>query len=288
MTNFLDLPPEESGYKQATTIILQAPWERTTSYGKGAGEGPEAIIRASSQVEFYDIELNQESYKPAIHTLPAMNFGNDAAQAMKTIEMSVTKVLEDQKFPVLLGGEHSVSAGAVAATAKKHPNLSILQIDAHADLRDSYQGTPWSHASVMRRCLDSVKKIVGVGIRSVCVEEMALAKEDPRIDLFYDYDFRDNSNWIERVISCLTDTVYLTVDVDGFTPELISATGTPEPGGLSWMEGMALFRRLFQTKKVVACDVVELAPQPNHHVSDFVTAKLVYKLIGYKSAFQKR
>lgn len=286
-SNFLGLSVAEAEYQKSPVVVIPAPWEKTTSYMKGTGRGPQAIIEASRQVEFYDAELREESWRPGIHTVPPVDFGGaDSKTALAKIEKAVDSVLKDGKFPILLGGEHTVTAGAVAAAARHCPDLSILQIDAHADLRESYEGTPYSHACVMRLCLQYVKQSVGVGIRSLCMEEAAFAEQHPGVTLFYDHERRTDPRWLEKVLNGLSQRVYLTIDVDGFEPNLIPATGTPEPGGLGWYEALGLIKAVFQKKKVVGADVVELMPIPSQHSSAFTAAKLAYKLAGYRKKFQ--
>lgn len=272
--NFLGLPEADTQYSSSPVIIIPCPLEKTTTYMKGTAKGPEAIIQASHQVEFYDCELEEETWRPGIHTQTPKG-------ELTQIEQAVGKALDDKKFPICLGGEHTLSAGAIEASLKRYPELSVLQIDAHADLRESYLGTPYSHACAMRLIAQKVKRLVGVGIRSVDIEEVAFAKQNPQIHLCYDHERVGQKNWIQNVLEKLTQDVYLTIDIDGFDPSLVPATGTPEPGGLSWYEGLDLIRRCFQTKRVVGADLVELLPQSGFHSSDFVCAKLVYKLIGY-------
>lgn len=281
-------PPEEISYERASVVILPCPLEKTTSYMKGTFAGPQAILEASAQVEFYDVELKEEPWRVGINTLKALDFSSlDSREAVGLIEKSVGKILDDKKFPICLGGEHTLSAGPVAACAKRHPNLSILQIDAHADLREAYEGSPFSHASAMRLCLKQAKKLVGVGIRSIALEEVQFVERHPEVTLIYDHERREMKDWVKKALDGLTDVVYLTIDVDGFSPALIPATGTPEPGGLSWYEGLDLISALFQKKRVVGADIVELLPLPGLHASSFTAAKLVYKLIGYFKRFQK-
>ncbi|MDO8526232.1 MAG: agmatinase [Deltaproteobacteria bacterium] len=286
--NFMGLPVEATGYEKSTVAILPVPWEKTTSYMKGTGNGPQAIIDASHQVEFYDAELGCESWAPGIHTCPAIEFGkSDAKTALDKVEKTFGQLLDDKKFPIALGGEHTLTAGCVAAAAKRFRNLSILQIDAHADLRESYDGTPYSHACAMRLSLRYVKKLVGVGIRSVSTEEVEFAKQHPEITLLYDHEIHKDPQWIQKALQGLTDHVYLTVDIDGFEPNLVPATGTPVPGGLSWHEGLDLIHALFKNKKVVGADLVELLPMSSSHASSFTAANLVYKLIGYFKKYPK-
>lgn len=287
MKNFLGIPEEWSEWKISPVVVLPVPLEMTTSYEKGTRNGPEKIIQASHQVEFFDAELGMEACRKGIFTEAALDFeGETAESAQKKIEKAVARLLDAGKFPILLGGEHALSGAAIKAASERHPNLSVLQIDAHADLRESYEGSRYSHASAMRLAHPYVRGIVGVGIRSVCAEEVAYAKEHPDIFLQYDPVRRRNKNWIDEAIGRLTDTVYLTVDLDGFDPSLIPATGTPEPGGLGWYEGLDLIRTLFERKKVITADVVELLPLPHQHASEFAAAKLVYKIIGYWQKFQ--
>ena len=278
--NFLGLPENQTQYAISPVVILPCPLEVTTTFMKGTAKGPQAILEASQQVEFYDIELKKETWRPGIHTMAPLSLSHGSVEeALRVIETAVGKVLTDKKFPICLGGEHTLSAGAIAAAAKKYPNLSILQIDAHADLRESYEGTPFSHACAMRLAARYTQKIVGVGIRSVDTEEIAFAKRHPGIQLFFDQERR--GDWIQRALKGLSEDVYLTVDIDGLDPALIPATGTPEPGGLSWYETLSLIRAVFAEKNVVAADLVELLPQPGFHASNFTAAKLVYKMIGY-------
>lgn len=281
--NFLGLPEDKTEYQTSPVVVLPCPFEKTTSFMKGTAKGPRAILAASHHVEFYDLELKKEIWLPGIHTLPELPLQNCSAEAaLRLIETEVAQILADRKFPICLGGEHTLSAGAVAAAAKQYPALSILQIDAHADLRESYEGTPYSHACAMRLASRYTQKIVAVGIRSVAAEEIAFAEQYPTIRLHPDQERRKQRDWIPRALEGLTDNVYLTVDIDGLDPALIPATGTPEPGGLSWYETLSLIRAVFSEKNVVAADLVELLPQGGCHASDFAAAKLVYKMIGYR------
>lgn len=279
-------PPKAIPYEKCSVAILPCPLEKTTTYGKGTAKGPQAILQASHQVEFYDAELKEEVWPIGIYTLPPLPFdGLDAKGALALIEKLVGKILDDKKLPICLGGEHTLSAGAIAACAKRHPGLSVLQIDAHADLRGQYENNPYSHACAMRLIVPHVQKLVGVGIRSVDAEEVRFAQQNPKVTLIFDQE-RSATPWIAKAIEALTDTVYLTIDVDGFDPAFLPATGTPEPGGLSWYEGLDLLRACFQNRRVVGADLVELLPRPGLPSSDFTCAKLVYKLIGYYHRFQ--
>jgi agmatinase len=281
--NFGGLPDEHSQYATSRVVIFPVPLERTTSYEHGTRNGPAAILAASRNMELYDEELELEPYKEiGIHTLPAIDTADGTLdEVISEIFTAQLGLLEDEKFTVALGGEHSLTPPLVSATAKKYKNLSVLQIDAHADLRDEYQGNPASHACAMRRVVE-ICPAVQVGIRSLSVEE---AQAIPRLhtSIYWAKDIARAplKSWIAKVLADLSPNVYLTIDLDGFDPAIVPATGTPEPGGLDWMQVTSLVRAVADHKKIVGMDVVELLPQPGDHASDFLAAKLVYKCLGY-------
>jgi agmatinase len=281
--NFGGLPDEHSQYATSRAVIFPVPLERTTSYEHGTRNGPAAILAASRNMELYDEELELEPYKEiGIHTLPAIDTADGTLdEVISEIFTAQLGLLEDGKFTVALGGEHSLTPPLVSATAKKYKNLSVLQIDAHADLRDEYQGNPASHACAMRRVVE-ICPAVQVGIRSLSVEE---AQAIPRLhtSIYWAKDIARAplKSWIAKVLADLSPNVYLTIDLDGFDPAIVPATGTPEPGGLDWMQVTSLVRAVADHKKIVGMDVVELLPQPGDHASDFLAAKLVYKCLGY-------
>jgi len=281
--NFGGLREEHSQYATSRAVIFPVPLERTTSYEHGTRNGPAAILAASRNMELYDEELETEPYKEiGIHTLPAIDTADGTLDEVITeIFTAQLGLLEDDKFTVSLGGEHSLTPPLVSATAKKFKNLSVLQIDAHADLRDEYQGNPASHACAMRRVVE-VCPAVQVGIRSLSVEE-AQAIPHLRTSVYWAKDIAraPMKSWIARVLADLSPNVYLTIDLDGFDPAFVPATGTPEPGGLDWMQVTSLIRAVADHKKIVGMDVVELLPQPGDHASDFLAAKLVYKCLAY-------
>ena len=281
--NFGGLPDEHSQYATSRAVIFPVPLERTTSYEHGTRNGPAAILAASRNMELYDEELELEPYKEiGIHTLPAIDTADGTLdEVISEIFTAQLGLLEDDKFTVALGGEHSLTPPLVSATAKKFKNLSVLQIDAHADLRDEYQGNPASHACAMRRVVE-VCPAVQVGIRSLSVEE-AQAIPHLRTSVYWAKDIAraPMKSWIAKVLADLSPNVYLTIDLDGFDPAFVPATGTPEPGGLDWMQVTSLIRAVADHKKIVGMDVVELLPQPGDHASDFLAAKLVYKCLGY-------
>lgn len=281
MPLYYDVPPHTADYATARVAILPCPYEHTTSYGQGTAKGPAALLDASTQVELFDEELWVESHGVGIHSAPAIDFkGKTGEAAITLVAERVGKLYDDKKFPVILGGEHSLTTGCVMAAIKAYPNLTVVQVDAHGDLRDSYHDTPWSHASIMKRVVDMGIPTVGVGIRAICEDEARLIRDKKLLRIFA-HELDAEGQWIDRALSGITGPVFLTFDVDGIDPSLIPATGTPVPGGLSWGQSIAFLRRLFARHNVIGMDVVELAPTPAHPSSDFVVAKLVYKCIGY-------
>lgn len=281
--NFLGLPPELTGYRQAAAVVWPIPMERTTSYVSGTARGPRAIVDASRFAETYDEELGAEPSRRGIHTLPEMDTRHGSVEdLLANLKRVAGSLLDDGKFFVALGGEHSLTPPLVAASAERFPGLSVLQVDAHSDLRDQYEGSRHSHACAMRRVVEMCPA-VQVGIRSMSPEEAAdVGRLPTRIFPAHKLHARPAAEWIAEVLAALSDTVYLTFDIDGLDPALVPATGTPEPGGLGWYETLALLRALFEQKRVVAADLVELLPQPGQHASDFLCARLVYKMISYR------
>jgi agmatinase len=278
---FCGLPQDERSFASSRAVVLPVPFERTTSYVPGTKNGPREILAASSQVELYDEELGLEIADVGIHTLPGMESPfADTAEAFAEMRRTASWLAREGKFFVALGGEHALTAPLVAGVAEHHPGISVLQIDAHADLRESYMGDPHSHASAMRRTLEYAP-CVQVGIRNLSAPEAA-AIPSLRTTVFYDWNMRQDPDWMARVVDALGETVYITIDVDGLDPAVMPATGTPEPGGLSWRELIGLMKLVMSTKRVVAADVVELSPIPGFVAPNFLAARLVYKLIGYR------
>src|SRR6266852_6173626 len=273
--------PTMVDFDNARVVILPIPLDRTTSYVPGTRTGPHEILVASSHMELWDEETQTDVHSIGICTLPEMEFPFPTMdEVMQEIRRVAAELVGRGKFPVVLGGEHSITAPVVAAMAAKHPGLSVLQIDAHADLRDSFMGTPHNHACAMRRTLEYART-TQVGIRSLSTEEAAAALTLPTT-IFYDVNMREHADWIDRVVDSLSETVYITIDVDGFDPAIMPATGTPEPGGLSWYEALALLRRVIERRTVVGGDVVELSPIPGHVAPNFLCAKLIYKILTYR------
>lgn len=284
MRAFGDFTPEEMRYESAAIAILPVPYDGTSTWIKGADRGPEALLDASYNLEFYDIETESEVYKQGIATLDPVVESSSPEAMSEEVERRVERILDDGKFPVLIGGEHSVSIGAFRAMARRHPNISILQLDAHSDMRDEYEGSPCNHACVMARAKELTPNITQVGIRSTAREE--LHNIDPE-RTFYAHRIAEDSGWIERVSSQLGEEVYITIDLDVLDPSVLPSTGTPEPGGMSYREVISLLRRIIEEHRVVGLDVVELCPNPSAKASDFLAAKLIYQFLSLLYADRK-
>ncbi|CCI38967.1 Agmatinase 1 [Microcystis aeruginosa PCC 9701] len=278
-----------ASYATAKAVILPIPYEATTTYRKGCETGPAAVITASQQLEAYDEELKRETcLEVGIYTHDAIADTRQqpqlsAEEMLAVTTATVSRLIADDKFVVAVGGEHAITTGVVQAyrQALSDP-FTVVQIDAHGDMRFEYEGSLHNHACVMRRVLEMGLLTLPVGIRAICREEAELIAKQ-QIPVIWDRDIAGDPNWIEKAIAKITtEKVFLTIDVDGIDPALIPGVGTPEPGGLSWHQTLNFLRRLFQTHQVIGCDVMELAPISDSVVSEFTTAKLIYKLIGYQ------
>ena len=283
--NFLAIEDKYSNYKDSKIAILSAPYEATTSYGKGTSKGPRAIIDASHYVEFFDEELNRElCFEKGIATLKPMEFKDrKGKKALDLIYKEVKRNIDNGKFVVTLGGEHSISTAPIKAHFDSHDDISILHFDAHSDLRDSYEGSKYSHASFAARVSEFTADITQIGIRAQCREEYEFIKEN-HIKTFYAYEIRKGkygADWQQVAISTLKKNVYITFDVDYLDPSIMPSTGTPEPMGFLWEETVKFFKLLGETRNVVGFDVVELAPRKDFEFPDFLTAKLIYKMLNY-------
>jgi agmatinase len=279
--------PHRRSFDESQAVVLPIPVDRTTSYVGGTRNGPHEILQASSHMELWDEEMQADVHGVGIFTLPEMELPFGEMQPLvDEIERVAYEVIARDKFLIALGGEHSITPPLVSATARRHSKLSLLQIDAHADMRDAYMGTIHNHACAMRRCLEFAS-ITQVAIRSLSTEE---AEALPRLGskVFYDHSMRRDPKWMEAVVDTLGDTVYVTIDVDGMDPAIMPATGTPEPGGLSWPEITALLRLTAERRRIVAADVVELSPIPGMVAPSFLCARLVYKLLTYCFASDPR
>lgn len=294
----IKLLPQEEGFlgienqylnniNDAKVIVVPFGLENSVSYGGGTSKGPQAIINASHQVELFDEELWCEAYRQyGVATVENFAINNETvAKALDQLEAITTEILENNKFPLILGGEHSITAGSIRPFVKKYPNLAILHFDAHADLRDGYNGEHYSHAAALRRVMDlPISTLISCGIRNISASEIPFLEANRhRIHMYFAKD-RRNWNIAEIVAPLRNRPLFITFDIDGFDSSLMQATGTPEPGGIFWDDALDIIREATKIANVVGADVVELAPKENLHSCDFLTAKLCYKILNYSLA----
>lgn len=268
--------------EKAAFVIVPVPYEMTVSYGLGTSLGPDAVIESSTQLELYDDEVGFEVWKKGFFTCEPVKFVKSEKEFFPKMEKTVQDLLSYcNAFPFFIGGEHSITQAILPAFIKKYKNLSILHFDAHADLRPAYNGSKHSHASAIYP-VSRTNKVVQVGIRSIAVEEKEFINSG-NVRTFVMHENLDIDKLVKNVLKQLTDTVYITIDVDGFDCSVMPATGTPQPGGFGWYDAMKLFRSVCKSKKIVGCDVVEIAPFGFSPVTEFNAAKLIYKIAGYLS-----
>ena len=285
--NFLAIEEEFSNYKNSKIVMLPVPYEQTTSYGKGTAKGPKAILNASHYVEFFDEEMNRElcfeKGNGICSLYPLQIKDKKGKKALDIIYENVKQHIDNKKFVVTLGGEHSISTAPIKAHYDSYKNLSILHFDAHSDLREEYEGSKYSHASFAARVAEFTKDITQVGIRAQCKTEYDFIKKN-NIKTFYAFEIRNGKygfDYINRITDSLKENVYITFDLDYFDPSIMPSTGTPEPNGFFWDETMKLLKQLGEKKNVVGFDVVELSPRKDFPFPDFMTAKLIYKMLNY-------
>jgi agmatinase len=276
--NFANIPKEYSHIDGAQIVIIPVPYDQTSTWIKGADKGPAAIMAASANLELYDIETDTEVYKKGIYTDKVVQVGLSPQEMVEAVRQRVRHYIDKAKFAVVIGGEHSVSIGAIRAQTENNSDMTVLQLDAHADLREEYNGSKYNHACVMARVRESCP-IVQVGIRSMDASEKAYLEP---AKVFFAKDIYKQTNWISKAISKLSEKVYVTIDIDVFDPSIMPSTGTPEPGGLLWYEVLNLLRAVFEQRDVIGFDVVELCPNEDNKAPDFLAAKLIYRLLSYK------
>lgn len=277
--NFGGIAPEYCIYDKSPIVVLPVPFDATSTWIKGADKGPEAILEASANMELYDIETDSEVYLQGIYTADPVTDPSSPEILADKVRARVLQFLDDDKFVVTLGGEHSVTIGVVQAYTQKYKDISVLQIDAHTDLRPEYEGSRFNHACVMSRVREMCP-FVQVGIRSMDIIEKPFIFPDR---IFYAKDITgSDKSWMDSVINRLSDKVYLTIDLDGFDPSILPATGTPEPGGLGYYDVIMLIKKLIQRKQLLGFDVVELCPTEGNKASDFLASKLIYQILSYQ------
>ena len=276
--NFGGFTEEFTDLEKSKVVIVPVPYDETSTWIKGADKGPDAILDASANMELYDIESDCEIFEKGIHTANAVSEKSSPDKMVDAVYKEVSKYLNKDKFTVLIGGEHSVSIGSIKAFAEKYSDLTILQLDAHGDLRQEYEETIYNHACVMARARE-LCPIIQVGIRSMSIEEREFADKDR---VFFAHQIYNNTNWMDKALSKLTKNVYITIDLDVFDPSIMPSTGTPEPGGLLWYDVLNFLKKVNQKANIVGFDVVELCPNIHSKGSDFLASKLIYQILNYK------
>ncbi len=280
--NFGGIEEQYEDLAGAAFVVIPVPYDLTTTYQGGTRKGPAAILEASCNMELYDEEIGAETYRAGIHTMEPLEAVASGPEGMLgRIREAVERVFDLGKIPVMLGGEHSITLGAVQAARKRFPRLSVLHLDAHADMRMTYQGTPYSHACIGRR-MRELCPVVQAGIRSMSAEEAAYLKK-AAVPVFPSAAIRQDRAWVGKVLRRLSRDVYITVDLDAFDPSIMPSTGTPEPGGMLWHDVLDLLREVCRKKNVIGFDLVELAPIPGMVAPDFLAARLAYRMMGYVS-----
>lgn len=274
---FGDLPAEFCSKNKSKIVIVPVPYDKTSTWIKGADKGPQAIIEASANMELYDIETDSEVFRQGIFTDEPILCKSGPEIMAGLVEKRVRGHLSKGKFTVSIGGEHSISIGAIKAHAKRYEKISVLQLDAHSDLRDEYHGSKFNHACVMARVRE-ICPIVQVGIRSMDISEK---KNLDYSRIFFAEDIQNSKNWIPKVLRKLTKNVYITIDLDCFDSSVMPSTGTPEPGGLFWYDCIRLLKKVIRSKNIVGFDVVEMCPNKSNKAPNFLAAKIIYKLLSY-------
>lgn len=286
--SFAGLP--NISFEEAQVVIIPISYEVTTSYKKGTKDGPMAILNSSYNLELYDEELDTIPGDIGIYTYPEplLPIG-DLKLPLDYIKEITNKIIESKKFPIFLGGEHTITIGILSAYMEKFydHNISVLHLDAHCDLRKEYEGTSYHHACALRIVGEKIP-LIQVGIRSLSKEEREFINEKENIKIFWNWRIKKDNNWIEEVISFLREEVYITLDLDVFDPSIMPSVGTPEPGGLDWWDILGLLKRVFEKRKVLGIDIVELSPIPGLIFPDYLVSRLVYKIIGYYKFFQRK
>lgn len=283
MKRFAGIDNKYTLFKDASVLLQSIPYDGTSTWGKGADKGFRVFLEAAENMELYDIETDSEVYKQGIHILSEIKEKSSPGKVYETVRKKTLELLKEKKFLTFFGGEHSVSIGIIDAFSSCYKNLTVLQLDAHADLRDNYLNSEYSHACALHKA-SKTTNLIQVGIRSMDNSEKQFLKTKK---CFFAEDIFDNIKWIERAVKLMTDDVYITIDLDAFDPSIMPSTGTPEPGGMKWYETLSFLRRVFAEKNVVGFDIVEFAPIPELHHPDFLVAKLYYKLLSYKFENEK-
>jgi agmatinase len=276
--NYAGIPDKYAKLDRAETVLISVPYDGTSTWQKGADKGFDAFLAASENMELYDIETNSEVYKRGIYLAEPISENSSPDLVVEQVHKTVKKYIQQNKFVTVFGGEHSVSIGTIRAFEESFKNLTVLHLDAHADLRDEYNGTPYNHACAVYEA-SKTTNLIQVGIRSMDSSEKETMNTD---QVFFAEQMIYDDSWVDRAIDMMTDHVFITFDVDVFDPSIMPSTGTPEPGGLLWYETIEFLKKVFMEKNVVGFDIVELCPNPTNKAPDFMIAKLYYKMLSYK------
>ena len=275
---YAGIQPEYASHENAKVVLIPVPYDGTSTWGKGADKGPEAFLHASENMELYDIETDTEVYRHGIHLAEPLKENRSPEAMVEAVHGAIKRNIKLNKFVTLFGGEHSVSIGALRAFNECFDNLTVLQLDAHADLRKTYEGSACNHACALHEANENTN-LIQVGIRSMDESENEFMNRD---NVFFAHQMQTNDYWMDNAIDLMTDNVYITIDLDAFDPSILPSTGTPEPGGMQWYETLEFLRRVIKEKNVVGFDIVELCPNDIDKSSDFLAAKLYYKMLSYK------
>jgi agmatinase len=284
MKTFAGIEDKFADYKKAAVLLQSIPYDGTSTWGKGADNGFDAFIEASENMELYDIETDTEVYKKGVHILPANTEKTSPEAVFNSVYHSTKNLLKTHKFLTFFGGEHSVSIGVIKAMYEQYPDITIVQLDAHADLRKSYMGSEYNHACALHDANEHAN-VIQVGIRSMDVSEKQYLKKE---NCFFAKDIIGHSEWIKPAIAKMSGKVYITIDLDVFDPSIMPSTGTPEPGGLQWYPVVAFLKEIFKNKNVLGFDLVELAPLKDNKAANFLAAKLYYKMLSYKFKYSEK
>lgn len=278
MKNYAGIADEFAQLETAKVVLIPVPYDGTSTWGKGADKGPNAFLNASENMELYDIETDSEVYKQGIHLTDAVTENGSPEAMVNEVHKMAKEYIKRNKFVTLFGGEHSISIGSIRAFNECFDNLTVLHIDAHADLRASYDGTKYNHACAVHEASQTTN-LIQIGIRSMDAIEKTIMDDEKT---FFAHDMVNDEYWMDKVIDLMTDNVFITFDLDALDPSILPSTGTPEPGGLFWYETLDFLKQVFEEKNVVGFDIVELCPNPQDKSSDFLAAKLYYKMLSYK------
>lgn len=275
---YAGIPEELAKLEQAKIVLIPVPYDGTSTWQKGADKGPEAFLNASENMELYDIETDTEVYKQGVYLADAVTENSSPEAMVDAVHEATKKYIKKNKFVTIFGGEHSISIGTIRAFNEMYPSLTVLQLDAHADLRKSYEGSKCNHACAVYEASQTTN-LIQVGIRSMDIIEKTVMDEEKT---YFAHEMAIDDTWMDSAIDQMTDNVFITIDLDAFDPSILPSTGTPEPGGLLWYETLEFLKQVFEEKNVVGFDIVELCPNPKEKSSDFLAAKLYYKMLSYK------